>query len=134
MTHRRAQAGFTFIEVLMALAMLLVGSVAILSLFAMGTQALVQRQIDARIDPVKREAEAILQDAFDAESAGGMPDRIADRDLSEPDFSFEATFRPSPYGGDRAVAVAVVKYQGAPVRSFLVPLTRSVLVPPPRTE
>lgn len=126
----RRQAGFTFIEVLMALAMLLVGSVAILSLFAMGTKALVQRQVDARIDQVKREAEIVLQDAFDGERTGGLPDAIADRPL-EADFTFDATFQPSPFGGDRAVALAVVKYQGTPVRSFLVPLTRSILVPEP---
>jgi len=128
-TRIGSSGGFSFIEVLMALGMLLVGSVSILALFAMGTEHLVQRKIDGQIDQVRRETWVLLQDAFDGESSGGLPDAIAGRALSEPDFTLDATFRPSPFGGDRAVALAVVKYQGSPVRAFPVPLTRSILVP-----
>jgi type II secretory pathway pseudopilin PulG len=123
------QAGFTFIEVLMALSMLLVGSVAILALFAVGTRSLVQRQVDAKINQVKREALLILQGAFDGAEGGGLPEKIEGHELSASDFTLDATFVPSQFGGDRAVALAVVRYQGTPVRSFFVPLVRSVLVP-----
>ena len=129
MMRSTGQHGFTFIEVLMALSMLLVGSVAILSLFAVGTQHLVQRKVDGQIDQVRREAWVVLQDAFDNAPSGGLPERIADHELSARDFTLDASFQPSPFGGDRAVAQAVVKYQGTPVRAFPMPLTRSILVP-----
>ena len=112
------------------MSMLLVGSVSVLALFALGTQHLVARKVDGQIDQVRRETWVLLQDAFDGEPAGGLPDAMVGKALSAPDFTLDATFRPSPFGGDRAVALAVVKYQGSPVRAFPVPLTRSILVPP----
>ncbi|MCP5066458.1 MAG: molybdopterin-dependent oxidoreductase, partial [bacterium] len=47
-TERPDQAGFSFIEVLIALSILLVGSLSILSLFAVGVDHMVQRRIEQR--------------------------------------------------------------------------------------
>ncbi len=127
---RRTTAGFTFLEVLLALGMLLVGAVAILSLFAMGTRELVDRKVEARLQQVRREAYVRLQDAFDALKPGGVPPKIRDLPLSQPDFTLDADFVPSPFGGDRIVALATIKYQGTAVRALVpLPLTRSTFDP-----
>jgi prepilin-type N-terminal cleavage/methylation domain-containing protein len=131
------QRGFSFLEVLVALSMLLVGSVAILSLFAMGTKSLIQRKVEAQADEVRREVYVLLQDALDAEDVGNLPskEQMTDVPLSAPDFTFTANFRPSPFGGDRAVALAVLKYRGTPVRALPpIPLTRSTLTPDPESD
>ena len=124
------QLGFSFLEVLMALSMLLVGSVAILSLFAIGAQHMVQRKIDARLTQVRPQVQVIVQDALDATRSGEAPTKIANLDLAERDFSLDVEFQPSPFGGDRFVALAVISFRGSPVR-VLPPmfLTRSTLDP-----
>ena len=124
------QRGFSFLEVLMALSMLLVGSVAILSLFAIGAQHMVQRKIDARLTQVRPEVQVIVQDAVDKTRAGEPPPKIANLDLAQRDFSLDVEFQPSPFGGDRYVALAVISFRGSPVR-VLPPmfLTRSTLDP-----
>ena len=127
---RRVEGGFSFIEVLMALSMLLVGSVAILSLFAIGAQHMVQRKIDARLTQVRPEVQVIVQDALDAKKPGESPTKIAAMELPQRDFSLDVDFQPSPFGGDRYVALAVISFRGSPVR-VLPPifLTRSTLDP-----
>lgn len=123
-------AGFSFLEVLMALSALLVGSVAILSLFAVGAHHMVQRRITARYAQVRSEVEVVLQDALDRAKPGELPPAIRGLDLSEREYALDAEFRPSPFGGDRAVALAVVLFRGTPAR-VLPPvfLTRSTLDP-----
>ncbi|MFV1959264.1 MAG: hypothetical protein ACC662_07610, partial [Planctomycetota bacterium] len=105
-------------------------SVAILSLFAIGAQQMMERRIDARLAQVRPEVESIVQDAYDAQKAGALPPRITDQALSQPDFSLDVDFTASPFGGDRAVALAVIEFRGEPVR-VLPPifLTRSTLSP-----
>ncbi len=124
------QAGFSFLEVLMALSMLLVGSVAILSLFAIGAQHMVQRKIDARLTQVRPEVQVIVQQSLDRKKPGEAPDKISGLELEQPDFSLDVDFQPSPFGGDRYVALAVIYFRGSPVR-VLPPmfLTRSTLDP-----
>ena len=129
-TTRRTQGGFSFLEVLIALSMLLVGSVAILSLFAIGAQHMVQRKIDARLTEVRPEVQVIVQDALDRRKAGESPEKITGLALRETDYSLDVDFQPSPFGGDRYVALAVISFRGTPVR-VLPPifLTRSTLDP-----
>ena len=115
---------------LAALSVLLVGSVAILSLFAVGASEALQRKIDARLTEVRPEVQEIVQDAVDARRAGETPANIADRPLSRPDFTLDVEFRPSPYGGPRFVALAVILFRGQPVRVLPpIPLSRSTLDP-----
>ena len=101
MTRPAAQQGFSFLEVLSALSILLVGSVAILSLFAVGANEALQRKVDARLTEVRPEVQVILQDALDARPAGEIPVAIQDRALSRPDYTLDVEFRPSPFGGPR---------------------------------
>ena len=54
----RRAAGFTFIEVLIALSILVVGSVSILALFTLGVDAQVRRRVEARQAQVRPEIEA----------------------------------------------------------------------------
>ena len=119
--HRdpRPDSGFSFLEVLMALSMLLVGSVAILSLFAIGAQHMVQRKIDARLTQVRPEVQVIVQQALDGKKPGEAPEKITDLELPQRDFSLDVEFQPSPFGGDRYVALAVISFRGSPVRVLL---------------
>lgn len=111
-----APHGFSFLEVLIALSVLLVGSVAILSLFAVGASESVQRKIDSRLAQVRPEVQEIVQDALDAQPSGALPSKIKDRPLSRRDYSLNAEFLPSPFGGPRVVAHAVILFRGRPVR------------------
>jgi prepilin-type N-terminal cleavage/methylation domain-containing protein len=125
----RAQAGFSFLEVLIALSVLLVGSVAVMSLFAIGAQEAVNRKIEARLAQVRPEVEAIVQDAFDRHSAGGAP-RLARQKLSREGYEVDVEFHPSPFGGPRVVAHAVILFRGTPVSVLPpIPLSRSTLNP-----
>jgi len=129
---RRAasQSGFSFLEVLIALSMLLVGSVAILSLFAIGTREAVDRKIEARMAQVRPEVQVIVQDALDRVDTGKRPEPIRELDLSRRDYTLNVDFQPSPFGGPRWVAHAVILFRGEPLR-VLPPifLLRSTLDP-----
>lgn len=125
-----AQHGFSFLEVLIALSVLLVGSVAILSLFAIGAREAMDRRIEARLAQVRPEVQSILQDRLDAAPTGKGPENIKDLDLSRQDYTLDAEFHPSPFGGARWVAHAVISFRGSPVRVLPpIPLLRSTLDP-----
>jgi prepilin-type N-terminal cleavage/methylation domain-containing protein len=129
-THLPGQAGFSFLEVLIALSVLLVGSVAILSLFAVGAREAVDRKIEARLAQVRPEVQVIVQDALDAVDSGKRPASIRELDLSKRDYTLNVDFQPSPFGGPRWVAHAVILFRGAPVRVLPpIPLLRSTLDP-----
>ena len=125
--------GFTFLEVLIALSILVVGSVAILSLFALGAHEMVQRQIEARIARVTPEVLLLVQDHVDHLKPDETPQPIKARDLSEPDYAVDVEFRPSPFGGPRFEAIATILFQGRPLwRGGVlppIPVTRSTLDP-----
>lgn len=124
------QAGFSFLEVLIALSVLLVGSVAILSLFAVGAREAVDRKIEARLAQVRPEVQVIVQDALDAVDSEKRPESIRDLELSRRDYALNVDFQRSPFGGDRWVAHAVILFRGAPVRVLPpIPLLRSTLDP-----
>lgn len=124
------QAGFSFLEVMIALTMLLVGSVSILSLFAIGAQEAVQRKVTARLAQVRPEIQSIVQDALDVQKTGELPARIRGRELSQRGYSLDVEFAASPYGGPRVVAYAVILFQDKAVRVLPpIPLSRSTLDP-----
>jgi hypothetical protein len=124
------QAGFSFIEVLFAFGILLVGSVAILSLFALGASEMVQRRIDRRVSQVWREVLVIAQDAVDRQDPGKAPEAIKAMPLSQPDLTVDVDFQPSPHGGPRWDALAVIRLRGQPVRALPpIPVARSTLDP-----
>jgi len=125
-----AEAGFSFLEVLIALGVLLVGSVSILALFAIGAQHAVQRRIDARLAQVRPEVMSIVQDTLDQHTQSDLPPEITDRPLSQQDYSLNVRFRRSAFGGPRYFAHATILFRGEPVGVLPpLPLARSTLDP-----
>jgi len=125
--------GFSFLEVLIALSVLLVGSVAILSLFALGAHDAVQRKLDARLAQVRPEVQARVQQRLDATPEGKDVPPIENEPLSQHEYSLRAEFHASSYGQHRVVAHAIILFRGRPVRVLPpIPLTRSVMSPPPQ--
>lgn len=127
---RCAQHGFSFLEVMIALTILLVGSVAILSLFAIGAQEAVQRKVAARMAQVRPEALSIVQDALDKRKTGELPPPIRDQKLSPRGYTMNVDFRPSRFGGPRVFAYVVILFRGEPLRVLPpLPLSPSTLDP-----
>jgi prepilin-type N-terminal cleavage/methylation domain-containing protein len=130
---RPTAAGFTFIEVLFALSILLVGSVGILSLFALGTHHMLQRRVEEAVARVTPEVRVLVQDHIDILKSDEAPSPIRARPLSRPDFSVDVNFSPSAFGGARYYAQAVILFRGEPVwRGGVlppIPLSRSTLDP-----
>ncbi|MHC5012261.1 MAG: type IV pilus modification PilV family protein [Planctomycetota bacterium] len=124
------QAGFSFLEVLFALSILLVGSVAVLSLFAIGTHHVVERRIARRVAQVTPEVMTIVQDAVDAVAIDEPPPQIRGYELSQPDYTVDVDFDPTGFGGPRYHAKAVLLFRGQPVHAFPpIPISRSTFDP-----
>jgi prepilin-type N-terminal cleavage/methylation domain-containing protein len=132
--RRHASHGFSFIEVLIALAILLVGSVSILSLFAIGVHHQVERRIEKRLQQVRPEILAIAQDIVDQSDPLKLPNEKADGTtdiaLSQPGYAVDLRFSANPFHGQGVLAHAVIKFRGEPVRVLRpIPVFRSTLTP-----
>lgn len=133
--RRPSERGFSFLEVLIAMAVLLLGAVAILSLFAVGVADLMRRQVDSRLDQVRTEVSTMAQAAVDRVAPGEIPAAIPPRSedppvpLSQPGFGVRLEFARSELGPG-LMASAWIYYQGRPARTLPpIPLTRSTLDP-----
>ena len=127
----KGQAGFTFIEVLLAMSILASFSVLIIGLFAIGVDRMVDRRVEARFQQVRPEIDAILQARVDSAKFGDLPQEIT-RDgaipLSRRGYSLAAKFKSSPFqGAPGYLAVVELLFRGQPVKRELVPLRRSYL-------
>jgi prepilin-type N-terminal cleavage/methylation domain-containing protein len=128
--------GFTLIEVLIALSLLLVGGLCVLSVFTLAVVHGVERYVEGKLDLLRPEARTIAQQAVDAVKDGvgaAGPAAIKDRELSQPGFTLGVDFVPSP-NGERGVWVAraVISYRGKELRQGRLPpmwLHRSTLDP-----
>lgn len=133
MNPARTQAGFSFIEVIIALSILLVGSVGILTLFAIGVDHQVQRRISARVEMVRPEIETLVQQAVDTWPPGMAPSaRTVEAPLSVRNFSARLRFEANEarFGGPGVIAWADLLYQGDKVRTIgPFPAIRSTLDP-----
>ena len=134
MRGRRCQQGFSFIEVLIALSILLVGSVSILSLFAIGVHHQVERRIEKRLQQVRPEILAIAQDVVDQGDPLKLPNERSDATkaipLSQPGYTVDLRFSANPFHGQGLLAHAVIKFRGEPVRVLRpIPVFRSTLTP-----
>ena len=134
MPRRTRQSGFSFIEVLIALAILLVGSVSILSLFAIGVHHQVERRIEKRLQQVRPEVLAIAQDIVDKSDPHKLPDekklQTTGIALSQPGYTVDMRFSANPFHGQGLLAHAVIKFRGEPVRVLKpIPVFRSTLTP-----
>jgi hypothetical protein len=119
--------------VLVALSILVVGCVAVLSLFALGAHEMVQRRVEARIARVTPEVVVLVHEHLDRLKPDETPVPIKNHALSEPDYAVDVEFLPSTHGGPRFQAQATILYEGRPLwRGGVLPpmpLARSVLDP-----
>lgn len=126
----RRQAGFTFIEVIIALGILVVGSVSVLALFAIGVNHQIQRRIDARLEQVRPEIRGVIQSAVDQAAPGGVPEAIQAHKLSRPGYALRVSWGADPFGGTTVVAHAKLVYRGEVVRVIPpIPVQRATLDP-----
>lgn len=112
------QRGFSFIEVIMALGILVLGSVSVLVLFAMGVNAQVRRRIDERARQVRPEIAVILQTAVDDVKPGTAPPPLKDVPLSQEGYSLDVEWTMDPFGGNTPVAYAYLKLEGERVKGI----------------
>ena len=129
--HQRKDAGFTFIEVLLAMTILASFSVLIIGLFAIGVDRMVDRRVEARFQQVRPEIDAILQTRVDSAKEGGLPTEITAAEavpLSRRGYSLAAKFTSSPFKGSPGfLATVELLFQGKPVKRELIPLRRSFI-------
>lgn len=128
---RARPSGFSFIEVLIAMSVLVVGSVSVLGLFAIGVDRMVDRRVEARFQQVRPEIDSILQTRVDATRPGDLPKAITREEavpLSRRGYALACTFKPSPFDGAPGyLAVAELLFGGSPVKRELIVLRRSFL-------
>lgn len=127
---RRTARGFTLIEVLIAMSLLLVGGVSILSVFTLAVVHRVERDLEAKLDLLRPEARSLAQDAVDKTKAGSPPAPLVDAPTSQPGFTVSIAFARSPNGDPAWVAQCVLSYRGKELRQGRLPpmwLTRSAL-------
>ena len=136
MSHARTrtQLGFSFIEVIIALSILLVGSVSILSLFSIGVFHQTERRIEQRVQQVTPEIRTIVQEEVDKIPPGRMPKPIKGRELSLRGYTVDIQWTGNRMVGSTVTAGvfahAVLRYRGNPVRTLKpMALTRSTLNP-----
>ena len=131
MIQRRDQHGFSFLEVIIAMSVLIVGSVSVLALFALGVNRMVDRRVAARTEQMRPEIESILQSAVD-QAGNKLPaviSRTEPRNLSRRGYALAVKWSPSPFNTPGLMAHAELLYQGQPVNVLIIPVRRSFLDP-----
>ncbi len=131
--RRRARAGgFSLIEVLIALSILLVGGVSILAVFALAGFHGIRRQIEANVDRLRQEVATVAQDVLDSTPADRPPPAVKDRATSRPGYTVSVEYARSPNGDPSWVARITISYRGQELSQGLLPpvwLHRSILDP-----
>jgi prepilin-type N-terminal cleavage/methylation domain-containing protein len=125
-------AGFTFLEVLIAMSILVVGSVSVLGLFTLGVNRMVDRRVDARLIQVRPEIDSILQTLVDTSDPSKMPADVVKENaipLSQRGYALTVTWKGNPFDGPQYWAQVQLLYTGKIVRLFSVPITRNFLTP-----
>ena len=128
----RRGAGFSLIEVLIALSILLVGGVSILAVFALAASHGIERRVEAGLDRLRAEAVTVAQESLDAAPPGRPPPPIVDRPTSQAGFTMSVEYVKSPNGDPAWVARISIAYRGSELRQGLLPpvwLVRSTLDP-----
>lgn len=128
-----SQGGFSFLEVIIAMSVLVVGSVSVLALFALGVNRMVERRVEARTEQMRPEIASILQAAVDTTASEKLPDVITrenPRSLSRRGYALAVTWRPNPWdSAPGLMAHAELLYEGSPVNVLIIPMRRSFLDP-----
>lgn len=138
---RRAQSGFTLLEIMIALAILAVGAVCVLSTFAAAIALHMRREDDVRMTRVMEEArtEALLAwNSWESTKEKPLPPPIKDQPFSrDPAVSYSISFeliegQPTGLDGSAngAAALVQVRREGRDrPRELRVYLSRSELRP-----
>jgi len=124
--------GFSLIEVLIAMSLLLVGGVSILSVFTLAVVHRVERDVEAKVDLLRPEVKTLAQDAVDGAKKGEGPAPIVEVPTSIPEFTLSVSFERSPNGEPAWVAKPVLSFRGKPLRQGRFPpmwLSRSTFDP-----
>lgn len=126
------EGGFSFMEVLIAMSILVVGSVSVLGLFTIGVNRMVKRRVDARLMKVRPEIDSILQSQVDQSHPDTGPastSRANAIPLSRRGYALAVTWKESPFETPQYWAQVELLYDGKPVRLLSMPVTRSYLTP-----
>lgn len=129
----RARGGFTLLEVLIAMGLLLVGGVSILAVFTLAVAHRVERDVEAKLDLVRPEARVMAQEAVDRADKNLPPAAITNAPTSQLGFTVTIAFEKSPNGDPAWVAKARILYRGQEFTQGVLPpmfLTRNVFDPP----
>lgn len=127
-----AESGFSFLEVMIAMGVLIFGSFQILGLFAIGVDRMVDRRVAARTEQMRPEIDSILQTAVNTAGANKLPDPITREDprpLSRRGYALAVTWRSNPFSSPGLMAHAELLYQGQPVNVLIMPVRRDFLDP-----
>ncbi len=126
-------SGFSFIEVLIALSILLVGSVSIISLFTIGVIHQTERRIEQRVLQVTPEIMTFVQEEVDKAPPGRLPKDVKEHPLSLPGYTVDVRWSGNTMAGESAAGVfahARLRYRGNPLRTLKpIARTRSTLDP-----
>lgn len=104
--------GFTLIEVLLAMAILLVGGVSVLAVFTLAVSHGIQRDIEESLDLVRPEIRAMAQEAVDKADRALPPNPVTNAPTSQRGYTVSIQFVRSPNQDEAWVAVAQIAYQG----------------------
>ena len=129
---RTREGGFSFMEVLISMGILVTGSVLVLGLFTIGVNRMVKRKVDARLIKVRPEIDSILQSEVDSTAVGKSPQNIPRENpipLSRRGYAVAVTWKKNPWDGPQFWGQVELLFQGKPVRLLSVPITRSFLDP-----
>jgi prepilin-type N-terminal cleavage/methylation domain-containing protein len=109
----RPARGFTLLEVMIAMGLLLVGGVSILAVFTLAVAHRVERDVEAKLDLVVPEVQSMAQEAVNRVDKTGVPTPIVNAATSQIGFTVSIRFAKSP-NYDRAwVALARIAYRGS---------------------
>ena len=117
----RWRRGFTLIEVLIAMSLLLVGGVSILSVFTLAVVHRVERDVEAKVDLLRPEVKTIVQDTVDVAKKGQPPATLIDLPTSQAGYTLSCTFERSPNGEPAWVARPLLSYRGTVLRQGRFP-------------
>lgn len=129
----RTRGGFTLLEVLIAMGLLLVGGVSILAVFTLAVAHRVERDVEAKLDLVRPEARVMAQEAVDRADKNLPPAAITNAPTSQLGFTVTIAFEKSPNGDPAWVAKARILYRGQEFTQGVLPpmfLTRNVFDTP----
>lgn len=128
-----SRRGFTLLEVMIAMSLLLVGGVSVLAVFTLAVGHQVASAVERRLDLVVPQVAEMAQRAVN-EAKDGAPAPIVKAPTSQLGFTVSIVFRKSPNGDAAWVALAQVFYQDQPFdQGVLKPIfLRSAVYAPPR--